>query len=152
LIAGFGWNATDETPVFTGVPSDVLLMAKIEELKLTIKRLKSRQREESDRIIDTVTTRVNNSLDERSVGGDGYGLTKQVLEKIDLLIEQSTRAFEERLANAARPKDDIDSDNALFVVEEFDDYAKAAADAVVEEMVLVDQARNAARKNKAAKD
>jgi hypothetical protein len=83
ITTRFLWNATDETPVLTGVPSDVLLMAKIEELELTIKRLESRQREESDRIIDTVTTRVNDSLDERSVGGDCYGLTKQVLEKID---------------------------------------------------------------------
>jgi hypothetical protein len=125
----YPWNATKDTPAFTGVPPDILLMAKIEQLELTIERLESRQTEESDRIIDTVTARINNSLDERAVGGDGYGLTKEDIGKLDLLIEQSKKAFEERLANVARPNHDADNDNALFaLVEEFDDGANAAVE------------------------
>ena len=122
-------------------------MAKIEELEATIACLESRLEEESDRVITTITQHVDKSLDERQVGGEGYGLTKTVLEKIDLLIEQSKRAYEERVANAAQPDVENDDDFGVNIVEPMEEEDDVEI-SVEEEQVLIKQARDSAVKKK----
>ena len=90
VMTRFPWTKTEDTPVFTGIPADVLYMAKIEELEAKNSHLEARLVEESNRVITTITDHVDKSLDERAVGGEGYGMTKTVLERIDYLIQQYT--------------------------------------------------------------
>jgi hypothetical protein len=86
-------------------------------------------KEDNDRVIKKITDHFDKSLDDRAVGGEGYGLTKTVLDKIDLLIQQTSREYTERIANATENVTDdnsvsfnidheLDEDDAVFTMEE----------------------------------
>jgi hypothetical protein len=90
----FPWTKTCDTPVFTGIPADVLYMAKIEELEKVIETLQSRLLEDNNRVINVIKAHMDTALDDRAVGGDGYGLPKSVsLGKLEQLIEQNEKAL-----------------------------------------------------------
>lgn len=122
----FPWTRTDDTPEFTGIPIDVLYMAKIEEQNAIIARLESRVVEDNDRVINTVTQHIDKALDNRGVGGEGFVFVmgRAIMDKIDALIEQSARAFAERRDNAtniaAVGVDDTEMADSNGIVEEED--------------------------------
>ena len=98
----FPWNKTEDTPGFTGLPTDVLYMTQIEELKTEIQDLR-RQFQllkeslvvDNSRVIEEVCAKIERELDLRSVGGEGYGLSCEIERKLDQLIsrlDSSSRA------------------------------------------------------------
>ena len=78
----YPWNKTSATPELTGIPADVLLMAKMEDMKVIISDLKS-SLETSFKI--TLTR----ELDTREVGGFVYAQSKYIMAKLDTLLLQS---------------------------------------------------------------
>ena len=99
----YPWTRTEDTPEFTGIPVDVLYLAKIEEQTKKIAELEQRLIEDNNRVINTVTKHVDDALDARAVGGESYGMAKTMMAKLDLLIESSEKAFNNRIETAAVP-------------------------------------------------
>ena len=108
VVTRFPWTATNDTPNFRGIPVDVLYLAKIEQMQSRIDELEAKLLEDNNRVIDKITQHIDKSLDERAVGGEGYGLTRTVVEKLDLLIEQQTKAMTD---NAMQNCDNIDDES-----------------------------------------
>lgn len=102
------WTQTSDTPQFTGIPIDVLYLAKIEELKQTIAALELTIAEGNNHVIDSIKTHVDQALDDRAVGGESYGVAKSIESKLDKLIEQFSNDFAQRVANPT-----IEHDNEL---------------------------------------
>lgn len=46
--------------------------------------------DDNSRMENSIVERLENSLDQRSVGGDGYGLSKAINDKMDQLITKLT--------------------------------------------------------------
>lgn len=142
----FPWTRTADTPQFTGIPVDVLYMAKIEELNKTIADLEGRLLRDNDRVIDTITAHVNTALDDRAVGGESYGVARSIDQKLDSLIEQMQREFSERVRDAARRYGEEDEPsehcNAAELEEEVIEFT------VEEVQVLEEQARDTAAKER----
>jgi hypothetical protein len=93
------WTQTSDTPQFTGIPIDVLYLAKIEELKQTIAALELTIAEGNNHVIDSIKTHVDQALDDRAVGGESYGVAKSIESKLDKLIEQFSNDFAQRVSN-----------------------------------------------------
>ena len=96
------WTKTDDTPVFTGIPQDILLQAKIEELEAEIRDLKQTVTDGNAHVINEFKKGMEEALDDRDVGGQGYAMSKKlvemidnlstnVVEKLDDLIEKSNK-------------------------------------------------------------
>ena len=83
----FPWTRTDDTPSFTGIPVDVLYLAKIEEQSKKIAELERRLIDDNTRVINSVNKHVDEALDARAVGGESYGIARSMMEKLDELIE-----------------------------------------------------------------
>lgn len=75
-VIRFPWNKTGDTPLFTGIPPHVLLMASIETLKAS---LKSQQNQ--------IISEMRKELDNRHVGGDSFQASK-ILEDVTRLLQQ----------------------------------------------------------------
>ena len=86
VITCYPWNRSEDTPDFTGLPVDVLYMAKVEKLQMEIIELKHSLLVDNVRIEKAIVDGIENSLDMQSVGGDGYGLSKRIDRKLDDLI------------------------------------------------------------------
>jgi len=99
----YPWTRTEDTPEFTGIPVDVLYLAKIEEQTKRIAELEQRLKDDNDRVIKAVNDHMDEALDSRAVGGESYGMARTMMEKIDKLIETSEKAFNDRVQNAAVP-------------------------------------------------
>ena len=61
----YPWNKTSTTPEMTGIPADVLLMAKMEDMKVIISDLKSS-------LETSFKTTLASELNAREVGGSAY--------------------------------------------------------------------------------
>ena len=95
VVTKFPWNKTDDTPGFTGLPTDVLYMAQIELLKIEISELKSQFQvmmdaifADNSRVVKEVCSKMEQELDLQSVGCQGYSLSRAIDRKIDLLISR----------------------------------------------------------------
>ena len=73
------WSKTDDTPRFTGIPADIMIMAGFESLKEKIKRMSRDIQEE----FESILTR---KLDSRGVRGPGYQKSNEILAKLDTLL------------------------------------------------------------------
>jgi hypothetical protein len=95
---------------------------------------------------DEEMTKATTSMFVLNLYGEGYGLTKTVLDKIDLLIQQTSREYTERIANAT---ENVTDDNSVsFNI----DHELDEDDAVVtmeEDVVLHERAVTVARKERA---
>ena len=60
------------------------------QLELRLEDMERRLLEANACVGDSIVERIEYSLDQRSVGGDGYGLSKIISEKLDQLIEKLT--------------------------------------------------------------
>ena len=54
----FPWTRTNDMPEFTGIPIDVLYMAKIEEQNTIIARLEQRLLEDNNRVISEISKKM----------------------------------------------------------------------------------------------
>ena len=142
----YPWTRTEDTPEFTGIPVDVLYLAKIEEQTKKIEELEQRLLRDNDRVIKTVNDHIDEALDARAVGGESYGMAKTMMQKLDQLIETSEKAFNDRVQNAATPfvvgANDDEEEVSFGLVEEEVEFT------VVEENELREQALAAATKEK----
>ena len=144
----FPWTRTDDTPEFTGIPLDVLYLAKIEEQNKKIAELEQRLIDDNTRVIDTINTHIDEALDARAVGGEGFCMAKTMMEKIDKLIESSEKAYNERVANATTLLlNEVDDEDDLCAGGGFGEEEVVEITAE-EEAVLQEQAIDAARKEK----
>ena len=91
----FPWNKTQDTPEFTGLPTDVLYMTQVENLKREMDELlksfeymRSALLADNTRVVKEVCEKIISELDLRSVGREGYCLSRDINQKIDLLISR----------------------------------------------------------------
>jgi hypothetical protein len=148
----FPWNATKDTPQFTGIPIDIIYLKKIEELLLHIERLEAKIEEGNNRVIDQISNHVDKSLDDRMVGGESYGMSRAVIDKLDLVIQQIVEANRERVeAVAAAVGVDIEGSNANGSAGGFDEDELIEFTVQQEQVqVLHKQAVDEAAKSRAA--
>ena len=83
MTTHYSWNNTSATPEFTGIPSDVLLMSKMEDMKVIIFDLKSS-------LETSFKTTLSRNLDAGEVGGSVYAQSKDIMTKLDTLLLRST--------------------------------------------------------------
>ena len=76
-------SKTSTTTEMTGIPADVLLMAKTEDMKFITYDLKY--------LLETsFKTTLASELDAREVGGSVYAQSKDIMKKLDTLLLRST--------------------------------------------------------------
>ena len=83
-----------DTPKITGLPIDVLYMLKVEKLLQQMSELKEALILDNALLEKFIIEKVENSLDMGSAGGEGYGLWKQIDNKLDELICHVTEPVE----------------------------------------------------------
>ena len=79
----YPWNKTSATPEMTGIPYDVLLMAKMEDVKVIISDLISS-------LETSFKTTLASDLEARELGGSAYVQSKYIMTKLDNLLLRST--------------------------------------------------------------
>lgn len=72
------WDRTQDTPELTGLPPDVLYMAQVKTLLLRFENMQESLLADNDRILTEMMTGLEKSLDNRAVGGDGYGQMREI--------------------------------------------------------------------------
>lgn len=65
------WTKTEATPVFTGLPPHVVILATCEELKLELRRAK-----------EEIVSGVKEDLDNRRIGSQSYFDKEEIIEKM----------------------------------------------------------------------
>ena len=83
LTTKYPWNKTSATPEMTGIPADVILMAKMEDMKVIISDLKSS-------LEKSFKTTLASELDARGVGGSTYAQSKYIMKNLDTILLRST--------------------------------------------------------------
>ena len=83
LTTKYPWNKTIATTEMTGIPSDVILMANMEDVKVIISDLISS-------LETSFKTTLARDLDAREVGGSAYVQSKYIMTKLDTLLLRST--------------------------------------------------------------
>ena len=80
VVTRFPWDKTQDTPQFTGLPTDVLYMTQVEKLKTEVDELlksfdmlRTALLADNSRVVVEVCEKMIAELDMRSVGGEGYG-------------------------------------------------------------------------------
>ena len=86
----YPWDASDDTPTFTGLPVDVLYMAKVESLTNKLEAIWAALLSDNSRVVHEVLTGLTGELDKWSVGGEGYGLSREIDHKLDQLLQHMT--------------------------------------------------------------
>jgi hypothetical protein len=89
VVTKFPWNTTRDTPDVTGLPMDILYMTQMEELKMEMNELlksfelmRSALVADNSRVVKEVCEKIISELDLRSVGGEGYGLSCDIDQKL----------------------------------------------------------------------
>jgi hypothetical protein len=142
----YPWTATEDTPQIQGLPIDTMYLAKVEELKMEMKALTKALADESKRLEESLSRKFEEQLDLRSVGGEGYGLSRQINEKLEALLKRADTIT----AHPALPPSPAQPDRLLDIVQEicgaFDGDAEEEEDVCItfEESVAVESVREAA--------
>ena len=95
VTVSYPWNTTEHTPIFTGIPPHVLMMAEIESLRM---KLEKQTKDIVGAIVD--------EFDKRRVSGDSYEassllqevqkLRKDMLDRIDNIGGNVQGQYKER--------------------------------------------------------
>ena len=102
----YPWNSTEYTPKVTGVPPHVLLMAKMEELMIRFKELRTDIKGDFD-----------SSLDSRGIGGSEFHTT-QILEAIKASTLAMNMAVQTRPSSSALVPFDTNESSSLTIIDE----------------------------------
>ena len=73
VTSKYPWNKTSATPEMTGIPADVILMAKMEDMKVIISYLKSS-------LETSFKKTFSSENDAREVGGSAYAQSKDIIQ------------------------------------------------------------------------
>ena len=84
VVVKYPWNATSGTPEITGIPPDIVLLAKIEALQLNMQELK-------DELESSIKLTLVEHLNQRKVGGSEFARGNEILEKIKALLEKDVQ-------------------------------------------------------------
>ena len=76
VVIKYPWEATEDTPAITGLPPDIVLLAKVEAMKLEVTALK-------DQLEASFRETLINQLDQREVGGSSFARGTEIVEKLD---------------------------------------------------------------------
>ena len=82
MTTKYPWNNTSATPEMTGIPADVLLMAKMEDMKVIISDLKCLLK-------TSLKTTLAREHDAREVGGSVYAQSKDIMTNFNTLLMRS---------------------------------------------------------------
>ena len=83
MTTKYPWNKTSTTPEMTGLLADVLLMVKMEDMKVIISDLKPS-------LETSFKKTLASELDAREVGVSAYAQSKYMMKKLDTLLLRST--------------------------------------------------------------
>ena len=125
VVVKYPWNETADTPKITGLPPDIVLLAKLQTMKMEMDALKA----DLQASFESTLTR---QLDEREVGGSGFARGNEILGKLDTLLETVTNASRAAArASAQEPAAEepveFDGDSG-FVSDDGEEEDAAAAD------------------------
>ena len=81
VVVRYPWDATDDTPKITGLPPDIVLLAKVESMKLEMAALKADLK-------STFESTLIEQLDQREVGGSGFARGNEIVEKLETILER----------------------------------------------------------------
>lgn len=137
----FPWTRTSDTPEFTGIPIDVLYMAKIEEQNAIIARLEERLIQDNNRVVSEITQHIDTALDDRAVGGESFSMGRDIIKKLDTLITRSEQDYAHQVDNATN--DHTGNDDGGGAIEE-----ETIEFTIEEETILQEQARDTAVKER----
>ena len=68
----------NDTPEFTGLPVDVMYMAKVEKMQIELEAFKVDLLQDNSRVVEEITNNVEMSLDRRSIEGERYGISVEL--------------------------------------------------------------------------
>ena len=81
------WTKTKDTPEILGMPIDVLYLCKIEELKIEVREITKALTYKGNRLESAFVTKLEEQLDLHLVGGEGYGLSAEINNKLAELLK-----------------------------------------------------------------
>ena len=85
----YPWNATADTPQITGLPPDIMLLAKLEAAEERHAKEKEELKNKIDELGGSIKSTFENvltdELDKRSIGGEGYAQSRDIMEKLSNL-------------------------------------------------------------------
>ena len=152
VVTRFPWNKTQDTPEFTGLPTDVLYMTQVENLRMEMDELlksfelmRSALVADNSRVVMEVCEKIISELDLRSVGGEGYGLSRDIDRKIDLLISRLDTPREVVPCPNTQVPNDEDGDPFFFETCDVDEEV-----VITFEECLTASQQESAQKSKAA--
>ena len=96
VVVRYPWDATDYTPEITGLPPDIVLLAKIESMKLEMAALKADLK-------STFEKTLTEQLDQREVGGSGFARGNEIIDKLETILERVAEVSRAAPASAAAP-------------------------------------------------
>ena len=139
----YPWNKMNDTPEFTGLPVDVMYMAKVEKMQIELEAFKVALLQDNSRVVEEITNNVEMSLDRRSIGGERYGISVELNHKLDALLEKLSVPVTQ---TGTEPMDVDGMDDAFFCggLEEDDDIIIT----VDEEKAMQEMVRDATIKAK----
>ena len=83
------WDKTADTPSFTGLPPDVLYMSQLRTLMAKFDELKECLLADNQTTKTEIIAGIETSLDNRAVGGEGYGRLREIHEMLESLVQRA---------------------------------------------------------------
>ncbi|KAL3771963.1 hypothetical protein ACHAWO_007240 [Cyclotella atomus] len=83
------WDKTADTPSFTGLPPDVLYMSQLKSLIAKFDELKECLLSDNMATKNEIIASIETSLDNRAVGGEGYGHLREIYEMLETLLQRA---------------------------------------------------------------
>jgi hypothetical protein len=110
------WDATADTPEFTGLPPDTILLASLEAMKLKQEEMKQMIAELRAEIQPAIARALDAELTKRNVGGAGFSQAQDILEKLGTLQQEmeklstAQQSYTNQLAAPPPPVPQLDID------------------------------------------
>ena len=133
-VVSFPWNATEDTPFFTGIPPHVMMLTELESLRLRLV-------EHRNDIIDGF----KDELDKRSLGGADYQ-TRVIMDEVKKSHDEMIRRMEglKMSATTENVMGQLNSNDEFFFINDEDDSIDEVEDERVREESGVGQHNNEA--------
>lgn len=115
------WDKTPDTPAFTGIPPDVLYMAQLKDLMAKFEDLKVSLLSDNNRVRDEIIDGIEASLDNRAVGGEGYGRLREIHTMLETLVDRTSVPPPAPAAEDDVTADELIEFNCQALIEDEDD-------------------------------